>query len=255
MPHGTRACVLPACPRVGQVSTRVVPAAASGLLADLLGSDRPLVEVARTRLSVHYETGRTDVPVLCLCDPGAVRLPNAVLTPVLPSGPLAVRAGSLVSREATWRVTRWWQPPRPRGLAPPPSAVTLPGVDVPRVLRPHDLVGAGPGLTPSGDDLLAGLLVAAHATGDARLPGWQAGTRDALAVRRTTAVSRGLLHHALDGWATPELAAFLVAVCGGEDPAGASARLLAVGHSSGAALAAGALHVLNSTPTALGGAA
>ncbi len=122
------------------------------------------------------------------------------------------------------------------------------------MLRPHDLVGAGPGLTPRGDDLLAGLLVAAHATGDPRLAGWQQATRDALSVRRTTAVSRGLLHHALDGWATPELAAFLVAVCGG-DPARAATRLLAVGHSSGAALAAGALHVLNSTPPALGGAA
>jgi hypothetical protein len=132
--------------------------------------------------------------------------------------------------------------------------VTLPGVDVPRVLRPHDQVGAGPGLTPSGDDLLAGLLVAAHATGDARLPGWQAAIRDALSVHRTTAVSRALLHHALEGWATPELAAFLVAACGG-DPAGPAGRLLAVGHSSGAALAAGALHVLNSSPTALGGAA
>lgn len=254
MPDGTRASVLPACPRVGQVSTRTVPAAASGLLAGLLGSDAALVEVARTRLSVHYETGRPDVPVLCVCTPDAVRLPNAVLTPILPSGPLVVRAGSLVSRDATWTVTRWWQPPRPRGLAPPPSAVTLPGVDVPGVLRPHDLVGAGPGLTPSGDDLLAGLLVAAHATGHSRLAGWQQATRDALAVRRTTAVSRGLLHHALDGWATPELAAFLVAVCGG-DPARAATRLLAVGHSSGAALAAGALHVLNSTPPALGGAA
>lgn len=254
MPHGTRASVRPACPRVGHVSTGVVPAAASALLSGLLGSDAPLVEVARTRLSVHYETGRPDVPVLCVCDPRAVRLPNAVLTPVLPTGPLVVRAGALVSADATWRVTRWWQPARPRGLAPPSAAVSLPGVDVPLALSPHDLVGAGPGLTPSGDDVLAGLLVAAHATADDRLLSWQAATRDALSVRRTTVVSRGLLHHALDGWAIPELADFLVAACDG-DPADAGARLLAVGHSSGAALASGALHVLNSSPPALGGAA
>ena len=92
----------------------------------------------------------------------------------------------------------------------------VPGVDVPSVLRPELLVGAGPGLTPAGDDVLAGALVAAHATGDPRLEALRAGTRAALRTRGTTAVSRGLLTHALDGWATPELAAFVTAVCGGD---------------------------------------
>jgi hypothetical protein len=58
------------------VSPRVSPAAASVLVAGLLDEDTRLVEVARTRLSVHYETGRDDVPVLCLCNPDAVRLPT-----------------------------------------------------------------------------------------------------------------------------------------------------------------------------------
>ena len=126
---------------------------------------------------------------------------------------------------------------------------------MPDEVRPHDLVGRGPGLTPSGDDVLAGVLVAAHAVADPRLPGWAAATVDALAVRTTTAVSRGLLHHALDGWATPELADFVTAVCGGDATGGPAGRLLAVGHSSGAALAAGALHVLGTAPRSLEGAA
>ena len=235
------------------MSSREVPAAASSLLAGLLDDGCDLVEVVRTRVSVHYETGRTDVPVLCVCHPSAVRLPNALITSVLPTGPVSVRAGALSSDAATWRVTRWWQPPRPGGLAPPGSPVDVPGVDVPSVLRPELLVGAGPGLTPAGDDLLAGALVAAHATGDARLEALRAGTRAALRTRGTTAVSRGLLTHALDGWATPELAGFVTAACAG-DLTTALPTLLAVGHTSGAALAAGALHVLG-TSSALRGAA
>lgn len=223
--------------------SRATPAAASALLAALLGDGGPLVEVTRTRLSVHYETGRADVPVLCVCTPDAVRLPSSVVTPVLPSGPLVVRDGALEGAGVDWRVSRWWQPPRPRGLTPPPVQVSVPGVDVPPTLNPFALVGTGEGLTPAGDDVLAGALVAASATGHPRLEEWRTATRAALLSRSTTAVSHGLLTHALDGWATPELADFVVAVCR-QDDAAATDRLLAVGHSSGMALAAGVLHVL-----------
>ena len=68
------------------MTSRVVPAAASCLLAGLLDEGADLVEVARTRVSVHYETGRADVPVLCVCTPDAVRLPGSVVTSVVPSG-------------------------------------------------------------------------------------------------------------------------------------------------------------------------
>jgi hypothetical protein len=220
-----------------------MPAAASVLLVDLLADGGPLVEVARTRVSTHYETGRRDVPVLCVGTPQAVRLPSSVVTPVVPTGPLVVRDGALVGRDASWRVVRWWRPPRPHGLSAPVGPVSVPGVDVPAALDPFALVGAGEGLTPAGDDVLAGALVAASATGHPRLEEWRAATRVALRQRSTTAVSRALLTHALEGWATPELAAFLDAVCRGEDE-GAVESLLAVGHSSGSALAAGALHVL-----------
>lgn len=229
----------------------VVPAAASSLVAALIdGSARrraPLVEVARTRASVHYVTGRDDVPVLCVCLPSAVRLPNAMVAEALPTGQAAMEDGALVAGHAAWTVRRWWTPPRPQGLVLASTPPSLPGVMVPSEIRPDLLVGAGPGLTPTGDDVLAGALVAGHATADPRLAGWRAAVRRAMRTRETTAVSRGLLTHALDGWATPELADFVTAICRGT-LGDAGERLLAVGHSSGAALAAGATHVFAFPP-------
>jgi hypothetical protein len=192
---------------------------------------------------VHYDTGRADVPVLCVCTPDAVRLPNSVLTSVVPEGTLAVRDGRLVAGDDVWKVTRWWQPPRPCGLTAPSVMPSTIGFEVPTHLDPFALVGAGEGLTPSGDDVLAGALVAAAATGHPRLDEWRTATRAALTSRSTTAVSHGLLTHALDGWAIPELAEFVVSVCDGDADLAAT-RLVGVGHSSGSALAAGVLHVL-----------
>jgi hypothetical protein len=109
-------------------------------------------------------------------------------------------------------------------------------------------VGRGPRQTPSRDHEQAGALVAAHAVGDERLDGWRSATRDALLARRTTAVSRGLLHHAIDGWATPELAAYIDEACTGVTGP-ALARLLTVGHTSGSALADGVGHVITARPS------
>src|SRR5260370_13795935 len=67
------------------------------------------------------------------------------------------------------------------------------------------LVGSGPGLTPSGDDVLAGFLVGAAAFGlDV------AALREAvadLAPGRTTALSAALLWHAVRGECIDEVAA------------------------------------------------
>jgi hypothetical protein len=195
-----------------------------------------LTEVARTRLAVHYDTGSAAVPVLCVALPAAVRLPGTLLVDRLPD---PAPAGSTPGAPITLAATRWWQPPRPTGLAlrRPELLERLPRPPYPD-LDPRALLGRGAGLTPEGDDLVAAALVTARATGDPRLARWRRATRVALATRRTTAVSRGLLHHALDGWATPELADLFDAL-GGHDPGlleDAVRRLLAVGHTSGAAL-------------------
>lgn len=212
----------------------VLRGAASTLLGPLAGRRLRLLEVARTRHSVHYETEVPAVPVLCVALPDAVRLPATLLTDRLP----AARAHGETA-VMTLAVTRWWRPARPPRLAVPGPAVLdrLPRPTC-TVLEPTALVGRGEGLTPQGDDVLAAALVTARATGDPRLAGWCARTRLALATRRTTAVSRGLLHHALEGWATPELADLLAAL-GGADTGTldrAVRRLLAVGHTSGASL-------------------
>ncbi|MEW2357968.1 DUF2877 domain-containing protein, partial [Spirillospora sp. NPDC029432] len=109
------------------------------------------------------------------------------------------------------------------------------------------IVGLGPGLTPSGDDILAGLLVTLRLVGGARDPGgravWLAGWLGAAvtadAGTRTTALAATLLHCAASGAAGAEVAAVLRAVAGHEPAAPAVRRLLAAGHTSGADLAAG----------------
>lgn len=219
-------------------SIPVLRGAASTLLGPLAGRrGLRLAEVARTRLSVHYQTGVPAVPVLCVALPEAVRLPATLLTSRLPAA-----QGDAEPAVSSLSVTRWWRPARPPRL-PVPTAVVLDRLPPSTydTLDPLALVGRGEGLTPQGDDVLAAALVTARATGDPRLPGWCARTRLALATRRTTAVSRGMLHHALDGWATPELADLLSAL-GGPDPAAvdrAVQRLLAVGRTSGASLVDG----------------
>ena len=104
------------------------------------------------------------------------------------------------------------------------------------------LLGSGPGLTPSGDDVLAGFLAGAAAFGiDA------VALREAVAVlapARTTALSAALLWHAARGECIDELAG-LAAVLTGQgcsqpgEALSAVSRLVSVGHTSGAALALG----------------
>jgi Protein of unknown function (DUF2877) len=125
------------------------------------------------------------------------------------------------------------------------------------------LLGRGPGLTPSGDDVLAGFLVGAWAFG-LDTP-WIAAAIAAAAPVRTTALSAALLWHAARGECIDQLAAVAAALTsqapssqapssqapssqasGWQAPGDHSAtvgpalrRLLAVGHTSGPALAAG----------------
>ncbi len=108
------------------------------------------------------------------------------------------------------------------------------------------LLGLGPGLTPAGDDVLAGALVTLVAAADPRAVALRAGVR-AAAPQRTTAVSAALLRHAGRGECGPELADLLRALAGAADPVVALGRLCAVGHSSGAALAWGVLLALDPT--------
>jgi hypothetical protein len=241
------------------------PVAVSVLLADVLDGPVSAWQVVhRSPCTVHLARDDDPAAQLCLAAPGAVRLPRSVLAPVLPAcgrGATAyVGGGGLRCGTLRLRPRRWWRPPRPEGLpAPAPAALHRVRVvlrdgrparlleAVPSLggtLDPAALVGAGPGTTPAGDDLLAGALIAGHANADPRLAGWRAATRARL--HRTTAVSSAMLHDALAGWATAQLAGFVTAVCRGGDVEGSLLALLRVGHTSGAACARGALHAWES---------
>jgi hypothetical protein len=108
------------------------------------------------------------------------------------------------------------------------------------------LLGRGPGLTPAGDDVLCGMLAGGVLFGRQVEP-VRSAVRSALGKRprATTSLSRQLLERACGGEAVVELA-FGQALCG-EDLellGRALGNLMAVGHSSGVALALGLLSAI-----------
>lgn len=103
------------------------------------------------------------------------------------------------------------------------------------------LVGRGGGLTPEGDDLLAGV-AAVIAVGDwpgALREAWLGALIGADLRRRTTALSATLLELAALGKGPEPLQAWLAG------DAGALVRLEAIGHSTGRAIARGAAIALS----------
>ena len=194
--------------------------------------------------------------VVAVLTSDAVRLPIGVTLP-WPSSRLDLRA--LAPAEAAvrpaeirlgrLRVTltgRWDAALRCCG-----RPVRVPDVALGRWLDPFGdpslavrrLLGRGPGLTPAGDDLICGALAATRLFGLAadRLAD---AVRDRLAGGSvTTSLSRQLLLRAADGDGLPELQRLAEALCD-PDPRPIEPALrdvLRIGHSSGAALAAGLL--------------
>jgi hypothetical protein len=191
-----------------------------GLVLAMTGAELPLTALAPR-----------DERAACVVGEGTVRWTG-------PAGPVVVTA------------VREWAPARAARAALSASALSEVRALVPRGADDElaaglragaagRLLGRGPGLTPAGDDLLAGYLVGAHTFGlEAR------GLRDAvatLAPSATTALSAALLWHAGRGECIDEVAAFAGALAGRGEPRRAVERLLAVGHTSGAALARGLL--------------
>jgi hypothetical protein len=239
--------------------------------------------IAATPHATYLEVADSDKTLLCLASSAAVRVPCAVvleskaLPPQVAVGTMARVGGGCVSilddgvGSTTFRAQRWWRPPRPRGLgAVPPSRLAgAVGWLAGRVADPldatgraavaelvaalsagHDpdepvqrLLGRGTGLTPTGDDVLAGALVTLQALGS---PAARTLARSVLALApgATTTVSAGLLRHAADGTCIPQLSDLLTTVgspTGEEALPRAAGALLAVGHCSGAGLLHGVL--------------
>lgn len=159
----------------------------------------------------HIAFGRY---VISLTLPGA-RMPNGLEVDFNATrGERAeIGTGKIVVGQTTISCGPVWNP-IPRPALPAQPAKSANGL--------ADLVGRGPGLTPAGDDLVAG-----YVAGLVLLHGMNARARElvAEAAPRTTALSATLLIHASRGEVPEPVHSFLVQ--------GDAVPLLGFGHSSG----------------------
>jgi hypothetical protein len=219
-------------------ATRTVRAAVSTLSAPLaLGPVRSATVVARTRLGCYLllDDGAEVLPLLtsdALALPTAARLNESSGTDPLGAGlslggRVAVGLSRVAARGLVVEIVRTARPARVRVVTG----------DLPHTplgpTRVRELLGRGPGLTPEGDDELAGHLLVTAAAGEA--PDLEAH------LHRTTALSASLLRAASQGYAVPAVVAYLDAVLGGDVLTARRQRPLvaAIGHTSGPALLRG----------------
>ncbi|MCU1536543.1 MAG: hypothetical protein JWP82_894, partial [Humibacillus sp.] len=113
------------------------------------------------------------------------------------------------------------------------------------------LVGAGRGLTPSGDDALCGVLLTLAAVDSAAARSAHLAVRAAVtaSLTRTTSISAALLAAAAQGYAVPDVVRLVTRwSAGGQSRAAVGAadgadelldRVLAIGHTSGRDLLSG----------------
>ncbi len=183
--------------------------------------------------------------------------------------PVEVGEGTLRVGDDVWMPTRWFEP-RPRGFTDLDAdrvtgadrrlrrlSATELGVESERARaaiagllaadpRPAcALLGEGPGLTPAGDDVVAGGLAVCELRGHAAA---LLAVSEILARARvaTTSLSAALLSCAAAGQVVPEAARFLASLCGKEEGVGdALSKLRSVGTTSGTALAFGIVAALS----------
>jgi len=247
-------------------------AAAPARIRDLIsGPDRPVDVLGRFATALYLRLAHGEVIALLSSD--AVRLPIGLILPTssrefpltYPRGPVVVGSGAVHIGGWCCRVSRLVSPQAPAVLTPDREArehlrhrlaryrSADPDLLLPDVL-PDDahspaaadlvrrLLGVGPGLTPAGDDVLAGLLVGLWSFGQRAEPLRRA-VLTGLATR-TTDLSAALLRCAARGESIPQMNQLLrnmseSAWQGRLDHA--VDDLVRVGHTSGTALATGVL--------------
>jgi Protein of unknown function (DUF2877) len=217
--------------------------------------------------------------VIALSPPDALRLPNAIVSGPVEAHPSAecwAGEGRVLTCGLDIRIMRWWDPspvfgPLSRarldhgcgvlakicaeaehapGLAdhggPAQLAACCGRGDLAGAVEAvEQLVGLGPGLVPSGDSVVSGVLLALRLLGGAIAGGtravwlanWLSAAATFDAVRRTTTLAASLLHCAASGQAAAEVSAVLFGMAGQEPLETAAARLLAT--TQGADLAWG----------------
>ena len=256
------------------------PAAASPLVAEALQAPpRPARVLAAFPTALYLQLDRHELVLPVLAE-DALRLPTGLRLAlpareidwgVEPGSHVSVGGGRVRLPRCDVVAVRAWRPARVTAAAQPLDAsalarsigaldtategavlreltadLTCAALATPvragRVARlTAGLVGAGRGLTPSGDDALCGVLLAVRAAGAPAqaLAALSAAVTGSLAA--TTSLSASLLLAAAAGCAVPEVATLANAVSRG-DEAGIDEALpavLAIGHSSGADLLAG----------------
>jgi hypothetical protein len=224
-------------------------------------------------LLVDVDTGGlSHRPVLPVVAHGGLRLPTAVtLATEVPGGDWGVQPGETVVvgdgrihlPGAVVAGVRTWRPRRtPTATAGLPASAVAVLADLPQgslrdaadalvaelvsgrdaTARVAALVGAGPGLTPSGDDALCGILLSLRLAGP-RAVLHAAALWEAVRLRlpATSSLSASLLAEAAQGYAVPPVVQLGEALVAGA-PARVLARIAevaAIGHSSGEDLLAG----------------
>lgn len=251
--------------------------AASPLTAGLLAGPPRRVRVLAgfpTAVYLGAESHQDVVPVLtsdALLLPTAVRLPLAASAAgfgVEPGHTAVIGSSEIRLGTLTIRLVRSWRPSRVKASQLTATAGTLHriadgfeahGLNAALAERTgavllasllgdatetgdlvRRLLGAGPGLTPSGDDALCAATLVLH--GIAAAPAAALlGEALAAAWHSTTSLSASLLAAARQGYAVPQVAGLLDGALRGDTRAclTGAAPVLAIGHSSGRDLLAG----------------
>ena len=252
-----------------------VSGVASTTLHGLVRGSGTEAEVLGTSSHAVWLLSGDEVAVVVTSD--ATRLPNGVQIgapsteqpfSAIEHGSIAtVGNGRIMFDGLVVEAARWWDP---RPALPPVKPEDLQEAcrDLPREVPDIDssalriglearsaggilhaarsLLGQGPGLTPEGDDYLAGALAATRLLGEAlgyeRPLALVAGVSvplAGLAEARTTTFSAALIRCALRGQVAEPAGALLRALAGRGEVAGSHLGLIRVGHTSGPALAAG----------------
>ena len=256
------------------------PAAVSERSAALLdGRPRRATVLGAFRTALYLQVGG-HAQVLPVVTPGGLRLPTALAVATVlptvgwgtqPGDEVVVGGGEVRLSSLTIRAVRTWRPQQvvtaavgPGFVATPLAPLWLAWRATSRTLteglmagdgrsladRVTTLVGAGPGLTPSGDDVLCGILLGLrlHPRGSvSRVERLWAALEARLTT--TTSLSAALLVEAAQGYAVAPVVRLVQALggptadtAGGPDTtpvADAVHSVLAIGHSSGADLLGG----------------
>jgi hypothetical protein len=260
------------------VTAGVASLAASDLLRGARRHGRVLAVLPHA-IYLEFADSVPEPRVIAISPPDAIRLPNAII-----GGPWEARASAecwaggsrVMACGLDIRIVRWWDPvpvfgPLSRArldhgcsvlarlcsaAEPPPG---LAGQDGPvrlaacsasgdlagAVEAVEHLVGLGPGLVPSGDSVVSGVLLAlrllggviAGGTRAVWLANWLSAAATFNAAQRTTTLAASLLHCAARGQAAAEVSAVLLGMAGQEPLEPAAGRLLAA--AQGADLAWG----------------